>query len=110
MDNINHWFAQHPNYLALTILLAFVVGAVLVELLIRRIILRLVKKTKTNLDDEIVQRFRFPLILSIVFVGIHFALPAGLRYWTAHFCGGPLERLGGQNHRLLRKPNRNRSG
>lgn len=68
------WLNAHSNIYALLILGYFWLLAVLVETLIRRVVVRAVENTKTELDDEVVKRFRGPLILSLFFVGVHFAL------------------------------------
>lgn len=67
------WLDAHGNLYGVLILVFFLVLAVLIETLVRRIVLRSVENTKTDIDDEIVKRFRAPLIISLLFVGLHFA-------------------------------------
>lgn len=74
MDMARQWFEQHPNLYGLTILFGFLLAAVIIEILIRGVILSMVKDTKTDLDDELLRRFRLPLIMSLAFVGLHYGL------------------------------------
>jgi len=74
METVQQWFEQRPNLYGLTIVLGFVVAAVAIELLIRKVIIKAVKNTESDLDDELLARFRVPVILSLGCVGLHFGL------------------------------------
>ncbi|MCP4601122.1 MAG: mechanosensitive ion channel family protein [Proteobacteria bacterium] len=56
------------------ILVVSLVTAVLVEFIITRVLMRLTRKTVTQLDDEIVAAMHRPLFLTVVLIGMSFAL------------------------------------
>jgi MscS family membrane protein len=68
-------FIQSNRYLyALAIVVAAVLAGFLVELITTRILLALTRKTRTSVDDEIVEALKRPLFLSLVFAGSAYAL------------------------------------
>jgi small-conductance mechanosensitive channel len=58
----------------LAILALTIVAAGIIDLITTRILMRLAKKTRTNLDDKIVAALRRPLFLSVVLIGTGLAL------------------------------------
>jgi len=65
------------NYLrALAIFLVFYVSAELVKFISERIFLRLAKKTKTTLDDDIIKKTRKPASLLLILIGVRIGLSA----------------------------------
>ncbi|HIA03747.1 MAG TPA: mechanosensitive ion channel family protein [Myxococcales bacterium] len=63
-----------PYVKPVVIILAAVISSYIVEWLFRTTILRLAAKSETQLDDDIAEELRRPVVLSIVFLGIAFAL------------------------------------
>jgi small-conductance mechanosensitive channel len=57
-----------------SILILTVIAAALIDLITTRVLMRLSKKTRTNLDDEIVVAIRRPLFLSVVLIGTNLAV------------------------------------
>jgi len=56
-------------------LLGYAVGAsILLQWILARVVLRLARKTKTDLDETIIVSIRLPIFLTLVFVGFHLAL------------------------------------
>lgn len=74
MESMRLWFEEHPNIHGLAILVGFLIAAIIFELIVRRVVLSYVRNTKTNLDDEIVRRFRLPFVLSLGCVGVHYGI------------------------------------
>jgi MscS family membrane protein len=50
-----------------------IVAAYFAELLMQRVLLRLTQRTKTTLDDQIVELLRRPVFLSVIFAGLAWA-------------------------------------
>jgi small-conductance mechanosensitive channel len=63
-----------PSYREVAILTLTVVLAVIVRLVFSRLVLRLTHRTKTTVDDQIVESFRRPLILVILLAGLGLTL------------------------------------
>ena len=56
-------------------LLGYSVGAsILLQWILTQVVLRMARKTKTNLDETIVLSVRLPILLTLLFVGIYFSL------------------------------------
>ncbi len=55
----------------------YAVAAFLVQFIIARFILALTRKTKTSVDDEAVGAIRWPLFLTVLFIGIKETMEAG---------------------------------
>jgi len=73
---------------ALTVVLASLVLAWIVDRLFRRLLRRLTARTGTEMDDQIIEQLHRPVFLSVVLFGIHVAaeildLPAGLSGWIS---------------------------
>lgn len=60
---------------AALIVLGSIVAAFLTEVIIRHTILAFAKKTKTDIDDKIVELLRRPIFLSVIFFGLGLATP-----------------------------------
>lgn len=65
---------QYPGVRVGTILVATLIGAKLVELLLRRTLVAFTRKTVSTVDDVIVEAIRRPVFLSLVLFGISLAL------------------------------------
>ena len=68
MERFQDWLQLDGVRAALILLLSIVV-AYSVEFVLRRTVLRLVRRTKTDLDDRIAAAMKGPIITSIVFAG-----------------------------------------
>jgi len=81
---------EHAAFLVLSGFL----GAIAFELLVRRFVVRLVKRTETTLDDELLAILRHPLAATAVLWSLHRAVavlnPAD---WVLSLCEGILETL-----------------
>jgi len=56
-------------------LLGYSVGAsILLQWILTKVVLRMARKTKTNLDETIVLSVRLPILLTLLFVGTYFSL------------------------------------
>lgn len=66
----NYW----DVVIALTIIAISAIFARLLNFILEKFIVKLVKKTKTRLDDEILKVIKLPLFLIILLIGIYFAL------------------------------------
>jgi len=65
------------NYLkALAIFLIFYVSAEIIKFISERIFLRLAKKTKTTLDDDLIKKTRKPFSLLLILIGVRIGLTA----------------------------------
>jgi small-conductance mechanosensitive channel len=68
-------FIQSSTALStLSILALTVIAAIVIDLITTRVLMRLAKKTQTNLDDKIVAALRRPLFLSVVLIGTNLAV------------------------------------
>lgn len=68
-----HAFLEQPLVEPILIVVASVGLAYLVELVIRRTLVVMARKTVTDLDDHIIDALRRPIFLSVIFAGIGFA-------------------------------------
>ncbi len=59
---------------SILILLGFLLGAIVIEFIFRRVLLNLTRKTDTTLDDDIVTAVRKPIYYSLVLIGLYLAL------------------------------------
>jgi len=75
MKNLIEQIQAHPQLHALAILLASVLIGFVTDLVVRRVLRRLTRRTKTTLDDVIIDSMRRPLFVSVLFAGIGVALP-----------------------------------
>jgi len=66
---------ENPHLYALTYLLGAVLVGLIVDIVVTRVLRRLVAKTKTTLDDIVIDSMRRPLFVSILFGGISMAVP-----------------------------------
>ena len=64
---------ESPLIQSVLILLGFVLLAKITDLVFARIFKRLAAKTKTNLDDKILELLHKPIFYSIIFIGFTFA-------------------------------------
>jgi len=74
VDQALTFLREHPHLEALAILLGALVSGWIVEMLTARVLLKLTEKTRTDLDDQIVEACRRPLFSSVVLAGAWFAL------------------------------------
>ena len=74
MDTVIETIQGNDNLSALVILVGAMLAGVIVDLVVTRIIRRLVAKTKTTLDDVVIDSIRRPLFVSVVFSGINIAV------------------------------------
>ena len=71
---------QNKYIYALTLLVVFYILSELLVFISEKIILRLTKKTKTDVDDMIVKKINKPISIILLFVGIRLALlPLGIK-------------------------------
>ena len=63
-----------PWVRALTAVLVSVLLAKFVDLLISRVVLRLTRRTKTDLDDQLVELLHRPIFISVILIGLQIAL------------------------------------
>ncbi len=80
-----HEFVEIPWVTAGLILVGSLLAAFVVEFVFSRTVLAMARKTKTDLDDKIVEALRRPIFYSAVFIGVAVAsmplnLPAQARY------------------------------
>lgn len=69
-DSIETFIDEQPLIAAATVVVGSVVLAYLIELLIRRTLVVLARRTETELDDHIVDALRKPVFLSVIFAGL----------------------------------------
>jgi len=79
---------------AVAIVLAAVLVALLVDVIVRKVLPRLTRKTRGDLDDRLLKILRRPVFLSVVMIGVYGAIgvlepPAGL----LGFAGGMIKTL-----------------
>ncbi len=75
MLDLQVFFGPYYEYFIFAvILLVFVVAAKAVNILLGRYVSKLAEKTKSELDDIVLQAVRRPLFIGIFFVGLYFAL------------------------------------
>ena len=71
---------QNKYIYALTLLVVFYILSELLVFISEKIILRLTKKTKTDVDDMIVKKINKPISLILLFIGLRLALlPLGIK-------------------------------
>ncbi len=63
-----------PGVRSALILAGAVIGAYLSEIIISKTLARFTRKTKTDLDDKIVEHVRRPIFLSALFIGVAYAM------------------------------------
>ncbi len=64
-------WAQDPTLQTLAMFVGSFVGAYLVEVLIRRTLVVLAKRTRTELDDAIIAALRTPVFMSVLMIGLY---------------------------------------
>lgn len=71
---------QNKYIYALSLLIVFYLLSELLVIISQKILLRLTKKTKTDIDDLIVKRIHKPISLILLFIGLRLALlPLGIK-------------------------------
>lgn len=65
---------SNPPISAAVMMLTFVVAAAFVDIVVRHLLLRLAKKTRTQLDDDIIKIMRRPVFYSFVLVGLVYSM------------------------------------
>lgn len=60
--------------IGLTIIFIFVILAKFINFFIAKFLIKIVKKTKTSLDEKILDVIKKPIFIIIVFIGVYFAL------------------------------------
>ena len=73
-DNIFGSFLRNPLSQSILMLLAFILLAKIVDIIFTHIFKRLVSKTKTLLDDKIIELLHKPIFYSIILIGLTFTL------------------------------------
>lgn len=80
----------HPYLRAATIIAGAILAAYLIEGILSRVVGWLVRRTATDLDDQIVDALRRPLFLSVILIGMAWALgesmAEGLPLFVAYGC------------------------
>ena len=74
MDTIVQHITDNPYLYALTIVIVSLAAAFVAEFITNRVLLRLAERTKTDLDDQFIINIRKPLFLTIVLIGLNFAV------------------------------------
>jgi len=64
-----------PEIQALLLIVGSVVAAKLIDVIVTRLVRRLVAKTHTDLDDRLIGLLHRPIFVSVVLVGLFYALP-----------------------------------
>lgn len=73
-DVMVKWFDAHPVLFGLSLLVMAVLAALLIDLIFRRLIVRITKRTATDLDDKIAKRIHRPLQATVFLVVCSFAI------------------------------------
>jgi small-conductance mechanosensitive channel len=89
-SNLGPWVAL-PWVQALIVLGTSLVCLVLVDLVMRKVLLRIAQRTATDLDDLLVEAIRFPVAVSILVLGLgsalaRIALPVPLPFILSGIC------------------------
>ena len=74
MAKISELIQSNAHLFALTIFVGSIIAAFFVEVIVTRVLLRLTRKTRTTVDDDIVLAIKKPLFFSVVLIGIGQAL------------------------------------
>jgi len=74
MTEIATYIRENTLLFALSITIGSAIGAFIVDFITTRILMRLARKTKTKVDDEIIAALRRPLFFSVFFIGLSIAL------------------------------------
>ncbi len=72
LDQVQSWLEQ-PVVLASTMVLASVLTAYLIEFVVTRVLGAMASKTKTQLDDQIIETIRRPVFITVILVGVGYA-------------------------------------
>lgn len=89
-DSFEAFIEEQPLIAAAVVVVASVVIAYLLELLIRRTLVVLARRTVTELDDHVVEALRRPIFLSVIFLGLGlgthlFGLPEAAHFVAVGF-------------------------
>ncbi len=68
------WIRDHPPVLGLLILLGAVLAARLVDIVLCRALKRLTRRTRTQLDDRVIDLLHRPIFFSVLLLGVYFSL------------------------------------
>jgi MscS family membrane protein len=80
MQQYVDFIKQYKYLYALTLLIIFYILSKLVVVISRKFILKLTKRTKTDIDDLIIKRTNKPISIILLLIGIRLALlPLGIR-------------------------------
>ncbi|MDH3492570.1 MAG: mechanosensitive ion channel family protein [Acidobacteriota bacterium] len=87
-NQINAYF-PHPAISALSAILLFFLLGKIVDWLVTKVLARIVRRTRSNLDDKILNLLHRPIFLSVVLVGLGFAMyllqqSEAITYTTIH--------------------------
>ncbi len=77
LDTIIEWIA-YPKTRAIAIVIGSILAAYLVGFVFRKTFVVFAKKTKTTLDDVIVEAMRHPIFLSVILLGLAWATEVAL--------------------------------
>ena len=69
LEKVQNWFVTHDWTQTGIVLLVTVVSAVIIRKWLVSLILRLAKKTDTQIDDEVVRRLGTPLYVTVILIG-----------------------------------------
>jgi len=72
---LSSWLAV-PAVRAAVIIVATIIGAIIVERVLHRVLMLMADKTETDLDDRIIRLLRRPVFLTAIFVGVYLATSA----------------------------------
>ncbi len=68
------WIRDHPPVLALLILIGAALSARLVDIVLCRVLKRLTRRTRTQLDDRVIDLLHRPIFYSVLLLGVYFSL------------------------------------
>ena len=68
------WIGDHPPVLALLVLAAAALGARLVDIVLCRVLRRVTRNTKSQLDDRLIDLLHRPIFYSVLLFGVYFSL------------------------------------
>ena len=90
METLLSWVPEglrHPAILALIVAVASVALAKLVELLLCGVLLRLARRTRTEVDEKLIEALHRPIFVSVLLIGVRMAVltlgpPEVVMSWT----------------------------
>ncbi len=68
------WIRDHPPVLALLVLIGAALSARLVDIVLCRVLKRLARRTRTQLDDRVIDLLHRPIFSSVLLLAVYFSL------------------------------------